>query len=38
MFACAPAWGCTFACSAPNSSLTRSIAIVSISSTTWQPP
>jgi hypothetical protein len=38
MFACAPAWGWTFACSAPNSDLARSIASDSISSTTSQPP
>ena len=30
--------GCTFACSAPNSSFARSIAVCSISSTTSQPP
>ena len=38
MFVAAPAFGWTFACSAPKSSFARSIAIVSISSTTSQPP
>ena len=38
MFVCDPACGCTFACSAPNSSFARSIASCSISSTTSQPP
>ena len=38
MFVCAPAWGCTFACSAPKSSFARSIAVCSISSITSQPP
>ena len=38
MFVCAPACGWTFACSAPKSSFARSIAVVSISSMTSQPP
>ena len=38
MFALAPECGCTFACSAPKSALARSIASVSTSSTTSQPP
>ncbi len=38
MFACAPAWGCTLACSAPNSSLHRSIASCSATSTYSHPP
>ena len=36
--ACAPECGCTFAYSAPNSLFTRSMAIVSVWSTTSQPP
>jgi hypothetical protein len=36
--ACAPECGCTFACSAPNSSFARSIAICSTWSTNSQPP
>ncbi len=38
MFAWAPECGWTFACSAPNRRLARSIASVSARSTTSQPP
>jgi hypothetical protein len=34
----APECGCTFACSAPNSSFARSMASCSTRSTTSQPP
>ena len=37
MFAWLPAWGCTFAASAPKSSFARSIASCSTSSTNSQP-
>ncbi|EAZ93724.1 hypothetical protein CY0110_18052 [Crocosphaera chwakensis CCY0110] len=37
-FACAPEWGWTLACSAPNNSLTRSMANCSALSTHSQPP
>lgn len=36
--ACAPEWGWTFAASAPNSALIRSMAICSTTSTCSQPP
>ena len=36
--ACEPEWGCTLTCSAPNSSLARSMASVSTTSTYSQPP
>ena len=36
--ACAPEWGWTFASSAPNSALIRSMAICSTTSTCSQPP
>src|SRR5213594_4028730 len=38
MFACAPECGWTFACSALNKALARSMASCSTSSTTSQPP
>ena len=38
MFACAPECGCTFACSAPNSSSAREMASDSAMSTYSQPP
>ncbi len=37
-FACDPELACTFACSAWNSSFTRSIASCSTTSTCSQPP
>ncbi len=37
-FACAPEWGCTFACLHPNSSHARSMASRSAVSTCSQPP
>ena len=38
MLALAPEWGCTLACSAPKSSLARSMANDSASSMNWFPP